>query len=152
VLSALAYGAQGVIHFAYTPHRAGIWHPPDKPFRKIAADVNNYAWQVVGRHLWGTRCAGVYHFPGNGDSPKGHLVPGAGQAVVKIEGALMAGVLMVEKKFLSKDATKVPDYVMLVDKRTSRSGPPPERETWIELAAAIPVVEILDRDSSRPRA
>ena len=149
VMAALAYGAQGVIYFAYTPHRGQLWRPPGNDYIKMACDVNTYARKVLGRHVWGTRCTGVFHTDSGSDVPASALPPGVDQFVRNMDEALLAGILVVENRF-DPDPLKrvVPDYVMVVDKRTGRIQEPSERATWIALAPEIPVVEILDRDAA----
>ncbi|MCE5278097.1 MAG: hypothetical protein ABFD92_09940 [Planctomycetaceae bacterium] len=153
ITAGLAYGAQGFIYFAYLPHKLQWMIPERLDFHKNSGDIQNYAWKVVGRHLWGTRSLGVYHTDFQGDTHKSALKCGPDQPIREMDDALFAGVHVVESRMGAKDAKTNPDYVMVGDKRAIRVGDdPPLRKTWVALGQTIPLVEILDRDAMDPKA
>jgi hypothetical protein len=120
VNAALAYGAQGVLSFAYCPgDRWPQWKAPDGWLAKAARPVHLYARKIAGRHLWGTRCLIVIHAPGK-RIERGQELAMKGRIVEHLDSELMAGFLVPEKDFVGWDDSRAPDYAMVVDKRIPR--------------------------------
>ena len=144
VYAALAYGAQGIICFAYCPgDRWPEWRYPQGKLARMARPVHLYARKVAGKHIWGTRSLGVFH------SPKDHVPRGDGRAdVTKIvqdmDASLLAGFLVPEKDFIGWKDQRAPDYAMIVDKRANRnwSGDKP-RDVTISFHPSVACAEIL---------
>jgi len=132
VFSAMAYGAQGVVCFAYTPIR-GHWKPGGRTFKEHA-HAAAYVHNVIGPHVLGTRSVGVLHAPGKAASNKW---------VARMDDGLIAGMLFTEKRLAAKDPAKVPNYVMVVRKEF---GPNTQaKQMRVDFAPEIPVVEVLQR-------
>jgi len=157
VYSAVAYGAQGLVSFAYSVNREyqdkdgvmrKVWDPKEGVNYGAAAYANQYVIDVVGRHVIGCRSVGVYHTDNGGDTPRGALQPRPGHLVEKMDDALMAGVLVVEKDF--KSGANTPAYVMVVDKRTVfwTNETPPDRRVTVEFGPQIKAVRELKRDGT----
>jgi hypothetical protein len=150
--AALAYGAQGLVSFAYTPHRdtpyfGPQWQPDSKwiPYYK---KMNDFVRLVAGRHLWGCRSYGVIHSR-LGGWHRGAQHPRADRLVTRTSEYVMVGMLDPEKKFfaeLKKPAEKraVPEYFMVLDKRTTGHGNGSPMDLFVSLATSVPVVELLD--------
>lgn len=148
MMTALAYGAQGVVNFAYTPHRTKMYMPGNPMIAKFAA-MHGYITKVVGRHLWGTRCFDVIHSIHGGahnNAPR----PRSDRLVVKTSNYVMIGLLTPEKKFFSKDPAAadraIPEYFMVVDKRTAGGEGTPE-DMFLMLHTNVPAVEVLDAEA-----
>ena len=152
MMAALAYGSQGLVNFAYTPHRdvphRGPMYVPGNPFIPKFKKMHDYIRLVVGRHLWGTRCIDVIHSVHGGDHTNARwkiVAPtfDAGQLVVRGSEFMMVGYLTPEKRFLAKD-TGVPEYFLVIDKRTSGGDTPQRQPMAVMLSTKVPVVEMLD--------
>ncbi|MCE5277370.1 MAG: hypothetical protein ABFD92_12150 [Planctomycetaceae bacterium] len=152
MLAGLAYGSQGLVNFAYTPHRDTPYHgkmyQPDSPLIPQFKKLHDYIRLVVGRHLWGTRCINVIHSIHGGDHSKERWkiqAPtfAADQLVVRGSEWMMVGLLTPEKRFLAKD-TEVPEYFLVIDKRTSGGGAPERRAAYVMFSDRTPVFEMLD--------
>jgi hypothetical protein len=148
MMAALAYGAQGVVNFAYLPHRPvyGTYYPykPGNPLIAKFHKAHTYIRRVAGRHLWGTRCLGVLHSATGGKHPRATTY-GKGELVTDASPWSLVGLLTPENRFYQKERG-LPEYLMVVDKRTG-GGTPAERELFVRLAASVPVVEVLDYDA-----
>lgn len=146
MMSALAYGAQGLVNFAYTPHRTKLYAPGNEMIGRFR-QMHAYITGVLGRHLWGTRCLEVIHSV-HGGAHRGAHTPNADRLVVKMSEFYLVGLLTPEKKFSSRKPGDriVPEYLMLVDKRTS-GGPATQRDVFVMLSTSIPVVEVLDQQA-----
>jgi hypothetical protein len=162
VYSAMAYGAQGLVSFAYSVNREyrgkdgvmrKVWGPNEHGVNYQGAKyANQYVIDVVGSHVIGCRSIGVYHTDNGGDTPRGALQPRPGHLVENMDGALMAGVLVLEKDF--KSGAKTPAYVMVVDKRTVfwTNDRPPDRRVTVEFGPQIKAVQVLNRDGTVSRS
>ena len=157
MLCALAYGAQGVVNFAYTPHRdtpyRGKMYQPDSPLIPQFKKIHDYIRLVIGRHLWGCRGIDVIHSIHGGDHTYAkHKIqaprPHAGQLVVRMSEFFLVGLLTPEKRFFAKD-TAIPEYFMILDKRTSSHGAPERMDTYVMLSKKMPVVEMLDETATK---
>jgi len=121
VLSAIAYGAQGVVYFVYSTTRE-VWKPEGTTY-KAAQDVNKLVTEVIGPRVLGHRSIGVYCSRPDAPEklrvkpPQGALAPGEGQLIEKMDGGVMAGVLVKEADF--KSGANTPAYVMVIDARTA---------------------------------
>jgi hypothetical protein len=121
VNAALAYGAQGMICFAYAPgDRWPEWKAPEGALAKIARPVHMYARKVAGRHIWGTRSLGVFHSEKDA-VPRGDGKAGPEKMVQSMDKNLLAGFLVPEKDFKDWKDQRAPDYAMVVDTRASRN-------------------------------
>ena len=99
VNAALAYGAQGMICFAYAPgDRWPEWKAPDGKLCQIARPVHMYARKVAGKHIWGTRCLGVFHSQKD-QIPRGDGKAGLEKIVQEMDANLLAGFLVPEAVF-----------------------------------------------------
>ncbi|MHC4983414.1 MAG: chitobiase/beta-hexosaminidase C-terminal domain-containing protein [Planctomycetota bacterium] len=146
VYAALAYGAQGVVCFAYAPgDRWPHWKAPDGTLAKMARPVHMYARKVAGRHLWGTRCLGVYH------SAKDHIPRGDGKAakdkvVQYMDPNMLVGFLVPEKEFYDWKDEKAPTYAMVVDKRAhKRWSDDKPRTARVSFHPIVTTVEVLGK-------
>ncbi len=138
IYAAVAYGAQGVIVFAYTPNKAH-WKPDGRIY-KAHAHAAGYVHDVIGRHVLGTRSMGVLHSSG-----MGARTARSNRWVARMDDGLIAGMLFAEKSFYARDRDKVPTYVMVVHKRFVRGAEPPARVVRVDFGPGIHVVEVLER-------
>jgi len=173
VLSAIAYGAQGVMYFAYSSNRE-CWHAqpsdgayagktPGKPGPnfKVTRDVNTMVTQVIGPRVLGCRSIGVYQsHPTDSKHPKAHkarhsLNAGEGKLIEKLDHTAMAGVLVHEADF--KSGKNTPAYVMLVDMRTDvreaeeRSETLKPRELKLTFGPMVKAVEVIGAPGEKNR-
>ncbi|MHC4983650.1 MAG: hypothetical protein ACYTF6_10885 [Planctomycetota bacterium] len=148
MMAALAYGAQGLSNFCYSPHRMRDYKP-DSPMIPLWKKLHKYVINVLGRHVWGTRCIDVIHAPHGGEHP-GAPRPGKDKIIVGMSDFLMAGLLTPEAKFLSKDPAdrEIPEYFMVVDKRTG-GATPKLRDVFVMLGTSIHAVEVLDAEATK---
>ena len=137
IYSAIAYGAQGVVCFAYTPIRPH-WKPTGRVY-KGHAHAASYVHDVIGSHVLGTRSMGVLHSTRAGGKAKPN------KWVARMDDGLIAGILFAEKRFRAKDPEKVPNYVMVIRKEFVRGPEPPAKRMRVDFAENIPVVEVLER-------
>ena len=155
VYSAIAYGAQGLVSFAYSVNREykdpktgearKVWGPDEHGVNYQGAKyAHEYVVDVVGRHVIGCRSLGVFHTDNGGDTPRWALPPRSGHLIEKMDEALMAGVLVVEKDF--KSGANTPAYVMVVDKRTVKPDKrePRERRIHIRFAPRVRRVTVFE--------
>jgi len=139
---ALAYGAQGLVCFAYTPNRPNWfvdqWNYTD------AKHINQRVAEVFGPRVWGCRSPGVYHTPGRG-KPKPDLDPAVGQIIERLDSDLLASPLVLEKDFYQEGGPGKPTYIMVVDKRTTEKNKdePPARTARVDFGPQIRYVELL---------
>ncbi len=120
VNAALAYGAQGVLCFAYCPgDRWPQWKAPDGWMAKAALPVHLYTRKISGRYIWGTRCLVVFHAPAE-RVHRGQDLATKGRIVEYLDPEMMAGFLVPEKDFKGWNDSRAPDYAMVVDKRIPR--------------------------------
>jgi hypothetical protein len=147
MMAAMAYGAQGLVNFAYTPTRHTTpWYHPGNPLVPAFKKMHDYMSQVVGRHTWGTMCSDVFHSP-VGAAPKGAPQPAADKIVVNMSDLCLAGLLTPQARFMANDRA-VPEYFLTVDKR-SGTITPEARDTFIMLnPATVPAVEYLGYDAN----
>jgi len=138
IYSAIAYGAQGVVCFAYTPIKPN-WGP-NGMCTKAHAYAASYVHEVIGRHVLGTRSQGVLHAEKMGDAKH--------PWVARMDAGLIAGLLQVEQAERNKDKPQPPDYVMLVRKQFS--GPDKPSTLWADFTPAIRAVEVLQRKTGGP--
>lgn len=144
IMAAMAYGAQGLSNFCYSPHRmAG--YKPDSPLVPLWFKMHRYAIDVLGRHLWGTRSYDVLHSSAGGRHPDASNYD-ASQPVVRATDDTLVGLLTPEKRFLAKD-TAVPEYLLFVDKRQGATTPE-ARDSYLMLRENIPAVELLDPEAT----
>ncbi|MCE5327605.1 MAG: chitobiase/beta-hexosaminidase C-terminal domain-containing protein [Planctomycetaceae bacterium] len=145
--AAVAYGASGVMSFAYSASgKRPQWNPKTGNVYRTNAEVGAYINQVVGKHVFGCRSIGVYHTAGGGDKPYGALDVGPGKLIESMDDSLLAGVLVVEGGYENFKAGKSkPAYVMVVDKRTNftRNPEAPARTAHLTFGPGANVVEIL---------
>ncbi|MEN6663803.1 MAG: hypothetical protein ABFD85_07365 [Phycisphaerae bacterium] len=157
MMAALAYGAQGLVNFAYTPHRdtpyRGKMYQPDSPLIPQFKAMHDYIRLVAGRHLWGCRSFGVLHSV-HGGAHRDATVYDESQLVVRAAEFSLVGLLSPEKEFFaqSKQADYVPEYFLFVDKRTSGHDTPALRDAYVMLAARISAVEVLDEQAVKGAA
>ncbi|MCE5277368.1 MAG: hypothetical protein ABFD92_12140 [Planctomycetaceae bacterium] len=147
MMCAMAYGAQGISNFCYSPHRMPAYKP-DNPLVPQWYKLHRYTIDVLGRHLWGTRSIEVL-----GGEHASAKTFGPDQLVVAASENLMAGLLTPEVRFKAKD-TAVPEYILVVDKRVNfkpyePDKDPPAQESSVMLAAKIPAVEVLDAEATK---
>jgi hypothetical protein len=135
--AAIAYGAQGVVCFAYTPSLPP-WGP-DGPARKAHAPLARYVREVVGPRVLGTRSSGVLHSTGMG--PKAQRT---NRWVARMDENLVAGTLYVETQLAEEKNGRPPDYVMVVHKRFAPREEPPPAKLHIDFMPAIVAVEVLE--------
>lgn len=135
--AAIAYGAQGVLCFAYTPNRPH-WKP-NGWVTKTHADAAVYVHDVIGRHVLGTRSMGVLHSSGMGRARRSN------KWIARMDPGLIAGMLFTEKLFYAKDPNKVPTYAMVVRKEFVRGKEPPARTVRVDFTPAVSAVEVLER-------
>lgn len=143
---ALAYGAQGLVCFAYTPNRPNWfvdqWNYTD------AKHINKRVAEVFGPRVWGCRSPGVYHTPGRG-KPKPDLEPALepapGQIIERLDSDLLASPLVLEKDFYHEGGPGKPTYIMVVDKRTTEKNKdePPVRTARVDFGPQVRFVELL---------
>ena len=116
MMAGLAYGAQGLVNFAYTPTRETTpqYHPGNPEVAQFKR-MHDYIRQVVGRHLWGTRCMKVIHSRSGGEHD-GAPHPEAGSLVANMSDFGLVGLLAPEAGFpaLEKQADAVPEYFLWV--------------------------------------
>ena len=139
---ALAYGAQGLVCFAYTPNRPN-WFV-DKWNYTDAKEINKTVAEVFGPRVWGCRSPGVIHAPG-GDAPKPEAKAAVGMIVEKLDPQMLASPLIVEKDFYREGGPGKPTYIMVVDKRTSEKNKdePQKRSARVDFGPQIRLVELL---------
>ncbi|KKK89020.1 hypothetical protein LCGC14_2737320, partial [marine sediment metagenome] len=125
--SAIAYGAQGVVCFAYTPNRSH-WKPTGRTY-KAHAHAAAYVHNVIGRHVLGMRSMGVLHSTGMGSKARR-----SNAWVLRMDDDLIAGMLFAGKRYYAKDPDKVPNYVMVVHKRFVRGPEPAARVARVDFA------------------
>jgi hypothetical protein len=147
VFTSVAYGAQGIWYFHY---HCNIWDPKEEqpgPLYEAAKACNSYVASVIGPRVVGQRCAGVFHTAGPETADKA-LTPGPGQLIEQMSDALLAGVLVPEKRL--KAGRDDPDYVLLVDKRTITPDQeePPVRAVQIKFGPSVQTVTILSADTT----
>jgi hypothetical protein len=134
--AAIAYGAQGVVCFAYTPSLPP-W-APDGPARKAHAPMAQYVREVVGPHVLGTRSSSVVHSTGMGPQAKR-----TNRWVARMDDDLLAGTLYTDKRLPDEKSGRPPDYVMLVHKRFTTGDEPAPRTVRVDFTPAIIAVEVL---------
>jgi hypothetical protein len=139
---ALAYGAQGVVCFAYTPNRRNWFVDQDN--YNDAKEVNRAIAEVFGPRIWGCRSPGVIHAPGR-DAPKPEAKAAVGLIVERLEPHTLASPLVLEKDFYREGGPGKPTYIMVVDKRTAARGKeePQPRTTRVDFGPQIRFVEVL---------
>jgi hypothetical protein len=145
ILAALAYGAQGVVNFAYVPNRVAVWKPGSALAPKMHK-VQTYVADVVGRHLWGTRCFEVIHSIHGGGHRKA-INPRSDRLVAKTSNFVLVGMLSPEAKFYAAkdDPNAVPEYFMIVDKRALDGND--LDDLYVMLSPKVPVLEMLDEQA-----
>jgi len=144
VYAALAYGAQGIICFAYAPgDRWPQWKYPRGNLARMARPVHMYARKVAGKHIWGTRSLGVFHSQKD-RVPRGDGKAGITKIVQAMDANLLAGFLVPEKDFIGWKDVRAPDYAMIVDKRAHRnwSGDKP-RDVKVSFHPSVFYAEVL---------
>ncbi|MCE5326407.1 MAG: hypothetical protein LLG01_08305 [Planctomycetaceae bacterium] len=148
MIGAMAYGAQGLSNFCYSPHRMTMYTPGSDMIPKWYA-MHQYIIHVLGRHVWGLRSMDVLHAVCGG-AHKGASVYDAGQLVLRGSEFTMVGLLTPEEKFYSANAAdrEIPEYFMLVDKRTGGSTPP-ARQVGIMLSPKVSAVELIDANATK---
>ncbi len=117
--AAIAYGAKGVWVFAYNRYFRPV-------LNRAAGPTNRYLTQVVGPRILGHRSVRVFHTPPS--MPGGHEKPAPGKLITKMDGALLAGVLVPEDKF--RQWIDAPEYVMVVDKRVKKFSQAGKIGSW----------------------
>jgi len=138
--TSIAYGAQAVWYFSYTRYFRAVLYD-------AAQECHAYIGSAVGPRVLGHRSIGVFH--AGSEIPKGALIPGPGKLLESMNSNLLVGVLVTEQQF--KAGNPEPDYLIVVDTRTSRVAEP-ERTWWREwnktsprlpedVVAARPMVE-----------
>ncbi|MCE9555150.1 MAG: hypothetical protein K8T91_17505 [Planctomycetes bacterium] len=139
---ALAYGAQGVVCFAYTPNRPN-WFV-DKWNYSDAKEINKSVAEIFGPRVWGCRSPGVIHAPGR-DAPKPEAKATVGMIVEKLDPQMLASPLVLEKDFYLEGGPGKPTYIMVVDKRTSEKNKdePEKRSARVDFGPQIRLVELL---------
>jgi len=147
IMAAMAYGAQGLSNFCYSPHRMPAYKP-DSPMIPLWNKMHKYVINVLGRHVWGTRSMDVIHAP-NGGEHQNATRPGKDKPVVAMSDFLMAGLLTPEAKFLSKNPAdrEIPEYFMVVDKR-SGGNTPEASDVYVMLSPKVAAVELIDAEAT----
>ncbi|MCE5277369.1 MAG: hypothetical protein ABFD92_12145 [Planctomycetaceae bacterium] len=148
MIGAMAYGAQGLSNFCYSPHRMKDYKP-DSPMIPQWHKMHQYIIHVLGRHVWGLRSMDVLHSVCGG-AHKGAGVYDAGQLVLRGSEFTMVGLLTPEAKFYSDNAAdrEIPEYFMLVDKRTG-GNIPEARPASIMLSPKVSAVELIDANATK---
>ena len=139
---ALAYGAQGLVCFAYTPNRANWFVDQDN--YADAKQINRQIADVFGPRIWGCRSPGVIHAPGR-DAPKPEAKAATGLIVERLDPNMLASPLVLEKDFYLDKGPGKPTYIMVVDKRTAerKKEEPPLRTARVDFGPQIRFVELL---------
>jgi len=147
MMAAMAYGAQGLSNFCYSPHRMPDYKP-GSPMIPMWKKLHTYVIKVLGRHVWGTRSMDVIHAPHGGEHTNATR-PAKDKPVVAMSDYLMAGLLTPEAKFLSKDPAdrEIPEYFMVVDKR-SGGNTPEARDVYVMLSPKVAAVELIDAEAT----
>ncbi|MCE9544606.1 MAG: hypothetical protein K8T25_03685, partial [Planctomycetia bacterium] len=142
IYAAMAYGAQGVVCFAYTPNRPN-WKPNVDNYND-ARDIHRTVADTFGPRVWGMRSPGVYHAP-NADTPVTESKPAPGEIIERLETELLASPLVQEKDFYVEGGPHKPTYIMVVDKRTTEKNEdePKPRTAHVEFGPQIKFVELL---------
>lgn len=143
VNAALAYGAQGVLCFAYCPgDRWPEWKAPDGWLAKAALPCHLYARKIAGRHLWGTRCLVVFHGPQE-RVQRGQDLATKGRIVEYLDPQMMAGFLVPEKDFATWNDSRAPHYAMVVDKRIPRVKESVFRDAQMRFHHLVSYVDVM---------
>jgi len=116
VHASVAYGAQGIPYFMYWHALANDAGPTDLYW--AAQESNRYVGAVAGPRVLGHRSIGVFH--SGSEQPAGAWTPGPGEFVESMTEGVLAGVLVPEKEFVTRQ--NKPDCLMVVDKRTVKSN------------------------------
>jgi hypothetical protein len=100
--------------------------------------------QVIGRHLWGTRCMKVIH-SGKGGEHDGAPHPAAGNVVANMSDFGLVGLLTPEAGLMvaENQGHTAPEYFLWVDKRTGVATPPAQDSFLMLRPELVRAVEVL---------